>query len=87
MAIAEQIRDRLSVAFAPEALEVVNESHLHAGHMGDDGSGESHFRVMIAAPAFESMSRLARHRAVHAALGPEIMGAIHALALEIRGGS
>lgn len=85
MSIAEQIRARLSEAFSPDSLDVVNESHLHAGHMGDDGSGESHFRVAIAAPAFAEMSRIARHRAVHAALGADIMGAIHALALDIRG--
>ena len=76
---------RLEAAFAPARLEVVNESHRHKGHAGDDGSGESHFRVLIAAAAFAPMSRLARHRAVHAALGPALMGRIHALALEIEG--
>ncbi|GGD99833.1 BolA protein [Gemmobacter megaterium] len=85
MQIEDKIRASLMDAFAPERLEVVNESHRHAGHAGDDGSGESHFRVAIRAPAFAGQSRLARHRAVHAALGPEIMGRIHALALEIEG--
>ncbi|MCX7644984.1 MAG: BolA family transcriptional regulator [Rhodobacteraceae bacterium] len=85
MGIAELIRTRLEAAFAPVELAVVNESHRHAGHAGDDGSGESHFRVVIAAPALAGMGRLERHRAVHAALGPEVMGRIHALALEIRG--
>lgn len=84
MGIAEQIRDRLSVAFEPTSLDVVNESHQHAGHMGDDGTGESHFRVVIESPAFAEMTRLARHRAVHQAIGAEIMGQIHALALDIR---
>ncbi|PZQ96883.1 MAG: BolA family transcriptional regulator [Cereibacter sphaeroides] len=83
MTVADEIHSRLSASFAPERLEVVNESHRHAGHAGDDGSGESHFRVMIAAPAFGPMTRIARHRAVHAALGPELVGRIHALALEI----
>lgn len=64
---------------------MVNESHRHAGHAGDDGSGESHFRVAIRAAAFEGQTRIARHRAVHAAIGPELMGRIHALALEIEG--
>lgn len=85
MQIEDKIRASLMDAFAPERLEVVNESHRHAGHAGDDGSGESHFRMAIRAPTFAGQSRLARHRAVHAALGPEIMGRIHALALEIEG--
>lgn len=85
MRMEDKIRASLTAAFAPERLEVVNESHRHAGHAGDDGSGESHFRVAIRAAALAGQSRLARHRAVHAALGPEIMGRIHALALEIEG--
>ena len=85
MSIDAEIRAKLEAAFAPTALEVINESHAHAGHAGHDGSGDSHFRVRIAARDFADMSRIARHRAVHAALGPEITGQIHALALEISG--
>lgn len=83
MSRQEEIRAALEAAFAPRALDVINESHQHAGHAGHDGSGESHFRVKIAAEAFGDMSRVARHRAVHAALGKDLVGAIHALALEI----
>ena len=83
MPVADEITARLTAAFAPERLEVINESHRHAGHAGDDGSGESHFRVVIRAAAFTPMSRIDRHRAVHAALGPEITARIHALALDI----
>lgn len=83
MGLAEQIRDKLTEAFSPEALEVINESHQHAGHAGDDGSGESHFRVVIVAAAFADMNRLARHRAIHAAIGADLIGRIHALALEV----
>lgn len=79
----DQIRSALEAAFHPRRLEVINESARHAHHGGHDGSGESHFRVRIAAEAFGGMSRIARHRAVHAALGKELTGAIHALALEI----
>jgi len=79
----EEIRAALEAAFAPRTLEVINESHQHAGHAGHDGSGESHYRVRIAADAFKGLSRIERHRAVHAALGKELVGAIHALALEI----
>jgi BolA protein len=84
MGLDLQIRAALESAFAPTELVVENESHRHAGHAGDDGSGESHWRVTISAPAFAPMSRIERHRAVHAALGPAIMGRIHALALTIR---
>lgn len=85
MRVADEIETRLREAFRPSLLEVINESHRHAGHAGDDGSGESHFRVRIAAPAFPPMTRIARHRAVHAALGAELVARIHALALEIGG--
>lgn len=85
MRVEDEIRLRLERAFAPVRLDVVNESHRHAGHAGDDGSGESHFRVAIAAPAFGPMTRIARHRAVHAALGPDLVGRIHALALDVQG--
>ena len=82
MTVATEIERRLVAAFAPTALEVVNESHRHAGHAGDDGSGESHFRVMIRAPAFAAMGRVDRHRAVQKALG-DLNTRIHALALDI----
>ncbi len=85
MTISYDIEQRLRTAFAPEALQVENESARHKGHAGDDGSGESHFRVKIRAPAFAGMSRIERHRAVHAALGAEITGRVHALALDIDG--
>lgn len=77
-----ELTARLTQAFAPTRLEVVNESHKHAGHGGDDGSGESHFAVLIRAEAFAAMGRVARHRAVHAALG-DLTRRIHALALDI----
>ena len=83
MSVAEEIEHSLTAAFAPTTLEVINESHRHAGHAGDDGSGESHFKVVIRAASFADQSRIARHRAVHNALGPELVGRIHALALDI----
>lgn len=82
MPVADEIRVRLTAAFAPETLEIANDSHRHAGHAGDDGSGESHFRVMIRAGAFAPMTRVQRHRAVHLALG-DLTTRIHALALDI----
>ncbi len=85
MPVIEEIRERLETAFAPEQLEVVNESDRHRGHAGDDGSGESHFRVTIRAAQLGPMSRLERHRAIHAALGRDLVGRIHALALSAEG--
>ena len=82
MSVKDEIEQRLSAAFAPDRLEVLNESHLHAGHSGDDGSGSSHFRILVRAPAFATMSRVARHRAVHQALG-DLNSRIHAIALDI----
>ena len=82
MNIENEIEDRLTRAFSPELLQVVNESHRHAGHSGDDGSGESHFAVRIRAASLAAMPRLARHRAVQAALG-DINQRAHAIALDI----
>jgi BolA protein len=81
MSVADEITTRLTEAFAPERLEVVNESHRHAGHAGDDGTGESHFRILIRAPALAALSRIDRHRAVNRALG-DLTRRVHALALD-----
>jgi BolA family transcriptional regulator, general stress-responsive regulator len=83
MPVIDEISERLQAAFAPERLEVVNESHRHRGHAGDDGSGESHFHVTIRAAPLSAMGRLERHRAVHAALGRDLVGRIHALGLTV----
>ena len=83
MSVVDEIETRLGAAFQPHALEVVDESDQHAGHAGNPGGGESHFRVTIAAAAFAQMSRIERHRAVHRALGAELVARIHALALHI----
>ncbi len=82
MPVKDEIETLLRAAFAPDRLEVENESHKHAGHSGDDGTGESHFRVLIRAGAFQPMSRVARHRAVHQALGG-LNTRVHAIALDI----
>lgn len=80
-----EIRTAIERAFAVEHLEVIDESEQHRGHAGYQEGGESHFRVRIRAPELAAMPRIARHRAVHAAIGPDLMGRIHALALEIDG--
>jgi BolA family transcriptional regulator, general stress-responsive regulator len=66
-------------------LSVADESEQHRGHAGWRDGGETHFRVTMQAPALAPMSRIARHRAVHAALGPDLVGRIHALTLDLTG--
>lgn len=77
----EAIRAALAAAFAPDLLEVFDDSHLHAGHAGArDGRG--HFRVRIVSAAFAGLAPLARHRAVYAALGTLMQTDIHALSIQ-----
>lgn len=83
MSIEASMREKLSERFQPERMDVINESHLHAGHQpGFTGSGETHFRVRIVSAAFAGLSRVERHRALNEVLKPEIDAGVHALALE-----
>lgn len=79
--LADLIQERLVAALAPTRLTVSNDSAQHAGHMGDDGSGESHFTVAIESPAFSGQSRVARQRLVNQALAELLSTRIHALAI------
>jgi BolA family transcriptional regulator, general stress-responsive regulator len=81
MSVEATIREKLTQAFHPVRLEVINESHLHAGHRSSPGTGESHFRVLIVSALFTGRSRLARHRLVNETLAAELTGKVHALAL------
>lgn len=85
MQVADRIRDKLTAAFAPVALDVVDESHRHAGHAGatrDDGSqGETHFHVRLVSAAFDGVSRVERQRRIYAALADELKGPVHALSV------
>ena len=83
MRVEDEMRAKLDEAFQPDLLEIVDESERHRGHAGYQEGGQSHFQVRIKAAAFGPMSRIERHRAVHAALGGELVGRIHALALKI----
>ncbi len=80
--VAQEIEQLLNQRFAPTRLEVINDSASHSGHTGDDGSGESHFTVVIEAAEFADMSRLARQRAVIAALGDIVGNRVHAVAIK-----
>jgi BolA protein len=82
--IADQITARLTDALAPTRLEVTNDSAHHAGHMGDDGTGESHFTVIVESPRFAGLSRVARQRLVNTALADLLATRIHALAIRAR---
>lgn len=83
MRVKDEIYERLSAAFTPRELDVVDDSESHRGHAGFQEGGESHFNVRIRAQDFDNMSRISRHRAVHTALGKDLVGRIHALALDI----
>ena len=76
------IKDKLTRAFQPQHLEVIDESHLHAGHAGSHPEGESHFRVKIVSQAFAGKSRVDTHRMVNAALADELKSRVHALAIQ-----
>jgi BolA family transcriptional regulator, general stress-responsive regulator len=86
--VRERMETKLTAAFAPQFLKVIDESHKHAGHAGHDGGaghgGETHFRVQMVSPGFSGKSRIERHRAVNTLLADEIAGGVHALALEIK---
>jgi BolA protein len=81
MRTADLITQKLTKAFAPESLRVIDESHLHEGHAGHRPGGETHYRVYIVSAAFKGKSRLERHRSVNAALAEELAARVHALAI------
>lgn len=76
------MRRRLIDALSPQTLVIVNESHLHAGHAGSPGTGESHYQVNIVSAAFAGKTRVERHRMINAALAGELEQGLHALAIK-----
>ncbi len=82
--LATEIEQILTAEFAPTSLAVINDSARHHGHMGDDGSGESHFTVEIESAVFAGKSRLERQRMVNRALGDIPGQRVHALAVKAR---
>lgn len=79
------MEDVLREIFAPETLEVIDESAAHEGHAGAAPGGETHFRVVMRAAAFDGLTRVARQRAVYAALDGFLKDRVHALALDVAG--
>ena len=84
--LVSRLETKMKEAFNPQSVEVINESHLHAGHQpGFDGQGESHIRVRMVAEYFNGMSRVEIHRTINTLCGEEIAAGLHALAIDVKG--
>jgi BolA protein len=81
MRTADLITQKLTEAFEPQSLKVVDESHQHEGHAGHRPGGQTHFKIYIVAEAFKGKTRLERHRMINGKLSDELAGGIHALAI------
>ena len=81
MEVKTRIAEKLTTAFAPQSLDVADESHQHEGHSGHRPGGQTHFRVSIVSEAFRGKSRVERHRMINTALAKELAGSVHALAI------
>jgi BolA family transcriptional regulator, general stress-responsive regulator len=81
VSVKAKIEKKLSEAFLPDSLEIIDESHLHAGHAGHRPGGETHFRIRVVSKAFAGKNRVQRHRMVNSVLADELAGPIHALAI------
>ena len=81
MQTADVITKKLTEAFTPQSLKVLDESHQHEGHAGHRPGGQTHFRVYIVSEAFKGKTRLERHRMINGTLAGELAGGVHALAI------
>ena len=81
MQTEDRIAQKLTEAFAPQSLKVVDESHQHEGHAGHRPGGQTHFRVYIVSELFKGMTRLQRHRLINQTLAGELADGVHALAI------
>jgi BolA protein len=81
MGTSDLITQKLTEAFTPESLRVVDESHQHAGHAGHRPGGETHFRLYIVSESFRGKTRVERHRMINSTLAAELAGSVHALAI------
>jgi BolA protein len=81
MSVKTSIAGKLEAAFAPQSLDVIDESHRHEGHAGHRAGGETHFRVHIVSEAFRGKTRIERHRMINQALAQELASGVHALAI------
>lgn len=81
MRVEQEITRKLTEAFDPESVRVLDESHQHEGHAGHRPGGQTHFRLYIVAEAFRGKTRIERHRMINALLAAELKGGVHALAI------
>ena len=81
--VGKRMAEKLEAAFSPSLLQVIDESHHHAGHSGSRPDGESHFRIRISAAAFDGLNRVNQHRKVNEVLAEELKSRVHALAIEV----
>lgn len=82
MTYRQRMIDKLTAAFSPTFLDVIDESEKHHGHGGHHAEGETHFLIQIAAPAFAGVSRLQRHRMINEVVREELAERVHALSIE-----
>lgn len=79
--VESEMNQRLAAAFPDAQFSISNDSAMHSGHMGDNGTGESHFSLTIQSPAFGGLNRVARQRLVNHALAELLKERIHALTI------
>ena len=79
--VAQQITNKLTQAFSPVSLNVIDESHIHAGHAGARPEGETHFKVEIVSEAFSGKGLVERHRMINKTLAELLADRVHALAI------
>ena len=84
MSVAETIEQKLQDALTISHMELIDESHKHAGHAGARPGGESHYRLLIVSPDFTGKNRVARQREIYKILRDEMAGPVHALSLDVR---
>lgn len=84
MSVKENIENKLTAAFSPLFIEVEDQSHKHAGHVGARPEGETHFHVILISADFSAKSRVACQRMVYKVLAEELVGPVHALSLDLK---
>ena len=82
MSVADRIEKKITSALNPTHLEIIDESHLHTGHVGARPEGETHFRLSVSSPEFKDKTRLEKQRRIYKILRDELAGPIHALSIE-----
>jgi BolA protein len=82
MSVSDTIKKKLVAQFKPTNLEIIDESHLHSGHVGARPEGETHFRLIISSETLAGRTRIEKQRLIYKALKEELAGPIHALSIQ-----